>query len=133
MNSIRNYVRELYDTSNAAEADEMSKVKFSVTVDGETNSALNYLANMLKVSRASLASDLLERAVKEAEAELGLNRYDFESPYGKKIRKENTGYFVDGKKVSKKEYEECEATGNYKIRWQSGFDNELKEEEENNG
>jgi hypothetical protein len=58
-------------------------VKFSVSIENETNFRLQYIAKTLELSRATLAADFIQMAIIEAEKSLGLNPFDFESDYGK--------------------------------------------------
>jgi hypothetical protein len=68
-------------------------VKFSVSIENETNFRLQYLAKQLETSRANLAADFIQLAIVEAEKTLGINPFDFESEYGKAYMKNCGGHF----------------------------------------
>jgi hypothetical protein len=68
-------------------------VKFSVSIENETNFRLQYIAKQLETSRANLAADFIQLAIVEAEKTLGINPFDFESEYGKAYMKNCGGQF----------------------------------------
>ncbi|MEH7111571.1 hypothetical protein V7124_04205 [Neobacillus niacini] len=81
MSSIQKYVEERVAM---LEIEKIPKpVKFSVSIENETNFRLQYLAKQLETSRANLAADFIQLAIAEAEKTLGINPFDFESKYGK--------------------------------------------------
>lgn len=68
-------------------------IKFSVSIDNDTNFRLQYLAKILETSRASLSADFIQMAIVEAEKALGLNPFDFESEYSKEYLENCGGHF----------------------------------------
>ncbi|WP_155922178.1 hypothetical protein [Bacillus sp. EB01] len=68
-------------------------VKFSVSIENETNYRLQYLAKQLETSRANLAANFIQLAIVEAQKTLGINPFDFESEYGKAYLKNCSGNF----------------------------------------
>lgn len=91
MNSIENYVNERVEM---LEVQKIPKpVKFSVSIENETNFRLQHLAKQLETSRANLAADFIQLAIVEAEKTLGINPFDFESEYGKAYLRNCGGQF----------------------------------------
>ncbi|PFP29425.1 hypothetical protein COJ96_11010 [Bacillus sp. AFS073361] len=92
MSFVEKYVKE-----RIAELD-MQKIpkpiKFSVSIDNDTNFRLQYIAKMLETSRATLAADFIQMAIIEAEKTLGLKPFDFESDYGKALIESCGGAFI---------------------------------------
>jgi hypothetical protein len=108
MSSIEKYVNERVAL---IEIEKIPKpVKFSVSIENETNFRLQYIAKQLETSRANLAADFIQLAIVEAEKTLGINPFDFDSEYGKAYLKncggnfhqDETGYYrvsLNGEKV----------------------------------
>ncbi|RFU69523.1 hypothetical protein D0469_09155 [Peribacillus saganii] len=108
MSSIQKYVEERIAM---LEIEKIPKpVKFSVSIENETNFRLQYLAKELETSRANLAADFIQLAIVEAEKTLGINPFDFDSEYGKayikncggNFHQDETGYYrvnSNGEKV----------------------------------
>ncbi|WP_147534504.1 hypothetical protein [Bacillus marasmi] len=91
MSSIQKYVEERIAM---LEIEKIPKpVKFSVSIENETNFRLQYLAKQLETSRANLAADFIQLAIVEAEKTLGINPFDFESEYGKAYLENCGGHF----------------------------------------
>jgi hypothetical protein len=99
MSSIEGYVNNRIEM---LELERIPKpVKFSVSIENETNFRLQYIAKVLELSRATLAADFIQMAIIEAEKSLGLNPFDFNSDYGKAylencggaFHHDNTGYY----------------------------------------
>lgn len=91
MSSIEKYVNERIAM---LEQEKIPKpVKFSVSIENETNFRLQYIAKQLETSRANLAADFIQMAIVEAEKALGINPFDFESEYGKAYMKNCGGQF----------------------------------------
>lgn len=91
MSSIEKYVNERVAM---LEIEKIPKpVKFSVSIENETNFRLQYIAKQLETSRANLAADFIQLAIVEAEKTLGLNPFDFESEYAKAYLKNCGGNF----------------------------------------
>jgi hypothetical protein len=68
-------------------------VKFSISIENDTNFRLQYIAKVLETSRATLSADFIQIAIIEAEKSLNLNPYDFESDYGKAYLENCGGQF----------------------------------------
>lgn len=91
MSSIQQYVEERVAM---LEIEKIPKpVKFSVSIENETNFRLQYIAKQLETSRANLAADFIQLAIVEAEKTLGINFFDFESEYGKAYLENCGGHF----------------------------------------
>ena len=108
MNTIKGYVDE---RMRMLEIEKIPKpVKFSVSIENETNFRLQYLAKRLETTRSNLAADFIQLAIIEAERSLGINPFDFTSEYGKaylencggNFHQDETGYYridSNGEKV----------------------------------
>ncbi|WP_366161233.1 hypothetical protein ABXS71_20595 [Bacillus infantis] len=91
MSAIEKYVNERVAL---LEIEKIPKpVKFSVSIENETNFRLQYIAKQLETSRANLAADFIQLAIIEAEKTLGINPFEFESEYGKAYIKNCGGHF----------------------------------------
>lgn len=91
MSSIERYVNERVAM---LEIEKIPKpVKFSVSIENETNFRLQFIAKQLETSRANLAADFIQLAIVEAEKTLGINPFDFESEYGNAYLKNCGGNF----------------------------------------
>ncbi|KAB7671678.1 hypothetical protein [Bacillus sp. B1-b2] len=99
MSVIKKYVEERIAM---LEQEKIPKpIKFSVSIENETNFRLQYLAKKLETSRANLSADFIQMAIIEAEKTLGINPFDFESAYGKAyldncggaFHHDDTGYY----------------------------------------
>ncbi|SDN62471.1 hypothetical protein [Bacillus sp. OK048] len=69
-------------------------IKFSVSIDNDTNFRLQYIAKILETSRATLSADFIQMAIVDAEKALGLNPFDFESEYSKALMESCGGAFI---------------------------------------
>jgi len=85
-------------------------VKFTISIENETNFRLQYIAKLLETNRSNLSADFIQLAILEAEKSLGLNPFDFDSDYGKEyiekcggsFYQDNSGYYrigVNGEKI----------------------------------
>jgi hypothetical protein len=99
MSSVEKYVK---DRIAMLEYEKIPKpIKFSVSIDNDTNFRLQHIAKLLETSRASLSADFIQMAIVEAEKALGINPFDFESEYGRAYMEncggqfyhDNTGYY----------------------------------------
>jgi hypothetical protein len=89
--SIKDYVNERIAM---LEQERIPKpVKFSISIENDTNFRLQYIAKVLETSRATLSADFIQIAIIEAEKSLNLNPYDFESDYGKAYLENCGGQF----------------------------------------
>jgi len=68
-------------------------VKFTVSIENETNFRLQYIAKFLETNRSNLVADFVQLAISEAEKSLGLNPFNFESDYGKAYLEKCGGAF----------------------------------------
>lgn len=91
MSSVGKYVKERI---SMLDYEKIPKpIKFSVSIDNDTNFRLQYIAKLLETSRASLSADFIQMAIVEAEKALGLNPFDFESDYSKALMESCGGHF----------------------------------------
>jgi hypothetical protein len=91
MSSVEKYVN---DRIAMLEYEKIPKpIKFSVSIDNDTNFRLQYIAKILETSRASLSADFIQMAIVESEKALGLNPFDFESEYSKAFMENCGGQF----------------------------------------
>jgi hypothetical protein len=91
MSSIGKYVKQRMEE---LEIEKLPKpVKFSISIDNDTNFRLQYIAKLLETSRATLSADFIQMAISEAEKSLGLNPFDFESDYSKAFMENCGGHF----------------------------------------
>lgn len=108
MSLIKGYVEERVQEINYAKVPK--PVKFSISIENETNFRLQYIAKLLETNRSNLAADFIQLAICEAEKSLGLNPFNFESDYGKAyiekcggaFHQDNSGYYrigANGEKI----------------------------------
>lgn len=90
MSEVKKYVDHIMEEKFLA---DQKPVRFSVSLDNMLNFRLQYLAKILGTQRASLAADFLECAVIDAEKALGLQPFNFNSPYGKELLEATGGPF----------------------------------------
>lgn len=108
MSMIKGYVEERIQELNIEKVPK--PVKFSISIENETNFRLQYIAKKLETNRSNLAADFVQLAIMEAEKSLGLNPMDFDSDYGKEyiekcggaFHQDNSGYYrigANGEKI----------------------------------
>lgn len=90
MSEVKKYVDHVMEEKFLA---DHKPVRFSVSIDNTLNFRLQYLANILGTQRASLAADFLACAIIDAEKALGLQPFNFNTPYGKKLLDATGGSF----------------------------------------
>ncbi|WP_078557241.1 hypothetical protein [Bacillus alkalicellulosilyticus] len=98
MSEIKKYVNQIMEEKFLA---EQKPVRFSVSLDNMLNFRLQYLAKILGTQRASLAANFIECAVVDAEKALGLQPFNFNTPYGQELietcggafHHDDTGYY----------------------------------------
>jgi hypothetical protein len=90
MSEVKKYVDQLMEEKFLA---EQKPVRFSVSIDNMLNFRLQYVAKVLGTQRASLAADFLACAVMDAEKALGLQPFNFNTPYGKELLEVTGGAF----------------------------------------
>lgn len=83
MSQIKLFIKDRVEAMAFHEYLTNNQNRVSVALDKSEVWRLDYLAKVLEDSRAALASELLKSAIIEAEKELKLNPFDFESEYGK--------------------------------------------------
>lgn len=108
MSSIKGYVESRIRELDMQQVPK--PVKFTISIENETNFRLQYLAKFLETNRSTLAADFVQLAIAEAEKSLGLNPFDFESEYGQAyiekcggaFHQDNSGYYrigANGEKI----------------------------------
>lgn len=90
MSEVKKYVDQLLEEKFLA---EQKPVRFSVSIDNMLNFRLQYVAKILGTQRASLAADFLSCAVMDAEKALGIQPFNFNTPYGKELLEATGGAF----------------------------------------
>jgi hypothetical protein len=90
MTSVEKYVKERIAMLDYEKIPK--PIKFSVSIDNDTNFRLQYIAKMLETNRATLSADFIQMAIVEAEKALGLNPFDFESEYSKALMESCGGH-----------------------------------------
>lgn len=92
MSNVENYVKaRKEELDNSFEPEP--PIRFSVNVDNTTNFRMQHVAKILGETRSSLASQILELAIADAERALGLNPFDYQSKYGKEFLEATGGHF----------------------------------------
>jgi len=90
MSEVKKYVSQIMEEKFLM---EQKPVRFSVSIENMLNFRLQYLAKLLVTQRASLAADFIECAVADAEKALGLQPFNFSTPYGKELLQATGGAF----------------------------------------
>jgi hypothetical protein len=90
MSEVKKYVDQIMEEKFLS---EQKTVRFSVSLDNTLNFRLQYLAKILGTQRASIAADFIQCAVIDAEKALGLQPFNFNTPYGKELLEATGGSF----------------------------------------